>query len=91
MKPTREEFRAKWSHELYGLLLASFAEEKRTGDFTRDGRFMVQQMRRGADLLERIYDALPSEPLVPGTPSMPAEGSPKQPPDRNGRPPNPGR
>jgi hypothetical protein len=91
MKPTREEFRARWSHELYGLLLASFAEEKRTGDFTRDGRFMVQQMRRGADLLERIYDSFPGEHLPPGTPVMPVKDSPKQPPGSNGTPARPGR
>ena len=71
---TKDEFVAKWSDELNGLLLASFAEEeaftKAGKDFCDDkrmatqGRFMKLMLRRGLDLLHRIHTDLnpPKEP-----------------------------
>jgi hypothetical protein len=58
MNRTKEDFMAKWADELSGLLLAAFAEEKKGTDFSRDGRFMVVQLRRARSLLERMYDDL---------------------------------
>jgi hypothetical protein len=69
MARTKDDFLARWQDELNGLLLAAFVEERKGTDFARDGRFMVQQMRRARDLLQRIYCEEVAQPL----PAKPAE------------------
>jgi hypothetical protein len=63
MARTKDDFLARWQDELNGLLLAAFVEERKGSDFARDGRFMVQQMRRARDLLQRIHSEEIAQPL----------------------------
>jgi hypothetical protein len=80
MSRTKDEFLAAWADELTGLLLASFAEEKKHAfDPARDGRFFVQQLRRARDLLQRMWEVdvkskepLPVKPQANGTLDAPA-------------------
>ena len=78
---TKDEFIANWQDELTGLLLASFAEEKRQGEFAKDGKFFIHQMRRGRDLLARMHADLASmpSPQQPALAAKPANGQPTKP------------
>jgi hypothetical protein len=63
---TRDDLLADLRSELRGLLLESFSEAKRMGDFMRDGRVITKQMHRANDLFDRIVAvAGPMEPLAP--------------------------
>jgi hypothetical protein len=63
---TRDEILADLRCELRGLLLESFSEAKRMGDFVRDGQVMTRQMHRANSLFDRIVAAAaPMEPLAP--------------------------
>ena len=59
---SKEELIAAFADELNGLLLAAFAEEQNHSDFARNGRTMVQQMRRARNLLERIHAFMQDAP-----------------------------
>ncbi len=74
---SKDEFMAAFANELRGLLLEGFAEALKPGDFTRNGAFMVRQMRQASDLLERAYARLAAQgsPL----PAKPANGQPAKP------------
>jgi len=67
---TKEDFVTRWADELTGLLLASFAEAKNYGESAKDGRFMIQQMKRARNLLERIYHDF-AEPVPLNVPAKP--------------------
>lgn len=69
--PTRDEFEAAVADEMTGLLLAAYADAKAAGDFSHDGRKMMQQMRRGRALRDRIYRLFVPDvaPIANGKPS----------------------
>ena len=62
---TRQEFMDRWSNELSGLLIASFAENERAvGSFADKGRYMIAKLRQARTLLDGIYDDLvPQKPV----------------------------
>jgi len=72
---TKDEFVAAWGDEMTGLLLAAFAAEKKAGDFSADGRFFVQQMRRARDLLGRIYERDIAKPVQAKPEAKPTNGA----------------
>jgi hypothetical protein len=59
---TRDELLADLRCELRGLLLESFCQARQQGEFTKDGRVMVQQMNRANNLFDRIVQAATNEP-----------------------------
>lgn len=62
---SREEFAAKFTDELCGLLVAAMSEGLKPNEFAINGRFMIQQMKRGRDLLDRMYYDLAAMPEAP--------------------------
>jgi hypothetical protein len=78
-----DDFVARWSYELIGLLMASAHELPRANDFAADGAAFRRQIRRGLDLLKRIHAEDVAVPL-------PANGEQKPSPNgqQNGTPPN---
>ncbi len=65
MSKTRDEFVQRWTDELTGLLMASFAESLKVTDWSTNGRMMRHQLLRARDLLQRIHaeDVQATEPL----------------------------
>lgn len=53
---TKDEFIAANQNELVGLLMASFVEAMKPGEFSKQGAMMIQQMRKGREFLGRMYD-----------------------------------
>lgn len=72
---SEEDFTAKFVDELCGLLVASMAEGLKPNEFAVNGRFMMQQMKRGRELLKRMYIDLAAS--VPVEPIKPTNGLPK--------------
>ena len=61
---TRSEFVDKWLPEAVGLLMKSFHEASAampSPNFNshKEGREMIQQMKRAKDMLGRMFDDLP--------------------------------
>lgn len=49
----KEEFTAKYRDELCGFVLAAMVQDK--SEMAKAGRFMLNQMRQAAELLDRMF------------------------------------
>ena len=67
---SKDEFTAKYGDELTGLLLAAFnnvdlGKHKLSEEsFAKDGRFVINQMKRARDLLGRMFDDAVAKPKL---------------------------
>ena len=74
---TKEEFLRAFADELRGLLAESFAEARhsRQTDHAANGHMIVEQLRRGQSLLERMYEFMSKDEVIQTAPLKVVNGA----------------